>query len=79
MGRRKPLVVIASLILSGILLLLYETYRRLEPRAIFPMTVYLLLCNTFESFAGRFVNFTIFIVMVSALCRRQDASASTVT
>lgn len=39
-----------------------------------PMIVYLMLVNTFGSFAGRFLNLTLFMILVSALFRRQDAS-----
>jgi hypothetical protein len=66
-------VVVASLIMSGVLLFLYEVYRRLDVLVIFPIVTFLLLCNTFGSFAGRFVTFSIFIVMISAIFRRQDA------
>lgn len=72
-------VVVACLVMSGLLLLLYDVYKRLEPYVIFPIVIYLLLCNTFGSFAGRFVNFSIFIVMISALFRRRDVPRDYVT
>ncbi|MBR0872557.1 VpsF family polysaccharide biosynthesis protein [Bradyrhizobium tropiciagri] len=72
-------VVVASLVMSGLLLLLYDVYKRLEPYVIFPIVTYLMLCNTFGSFAGRFVNFSIFIVIVSTLFRRRDVSRDYVT
>jgi hypothetical protein len=72
-------VVVASLIMSGLLLLLYEASRRLERGVIFPIVVYLLLCNTFGSFAGRFINLAIFMIVISTLFRRQDAPTQYVT
>jgi hypothetical protein len=72
-------VVVASLIMSGIFLVLYDAFKRLEPRVIFPMVVYLLLCNTFGSFAGRFINIAIFMIVISTLFRRQDAPTQYVT
>jgi hypothetical protein len=66
-------VVVASFLMSGVLLLLYEVYKRLDGRVIFPIVVFLSLCSSFGSFAGRFVPFAIFIVMISTLFRRQDA------
>ena len=72
-------VVVAFLIMTGFLFVLYESYRRLEPRAIFPMVVYILLCDTFGSFAGRFINFSIFIIVVSTLFGRRDAPRRFVT
>ncbi|MHC2438129.1 VpsF family polysaccharide biosynthesis protein [Bradyrhizobium sp. USDA 4451] len=72
-------VVVASLVMSGLLLLLYDVYKRLDATVIFPIVIYLSLCNTFGSFAGRFVNFSIFIVMISALFRRRDVPRDYVT
>ncbi|MCA6121557.1 VpsF family polysaccharide biosynthesis protein [Bradyrhizobium sp. WSM 1704] len=72
-------VVVASLVMSGLLLLLYDVYRRLEAAVIFPIVTYLALCNTFGSFAGRFINFSIFIVMVTTLFRRRDVPRNYVT
>jgi hypothetical protein len=72
-------VVVASLIMSGFLLVLYDAYKRLDPRVVFPIVVYVLLCNTFGSFAGRFINVAIFMVVISTLFRRQDASTRYVT
>jgi hypothetical protein len=66
-------VVVASLVMSGFLLVLYDAYRRLMPRVIFPMGVYLLLCSTFGSFSGRFFTFSIFMVVISTLFRRDGA------
>ena len=66
-------VVIASLIMTGIFLVLYEAFKRLEPRVIFPIVAYLLLCSTFGSFAGRFINIAIFMIVISTLFRRPDA------
>jgi hypothetical protein len=66
-------VVVASLIMTGFLLVLYDAFKRLEPRVIFPIGIYLLLCSTFGSFAGRFINFAIFMIVISTLHRRQDA------
>ncbi|OYU90731.1 MAG: hypothetical protein CFE29_07830 [Bradyrhizobiaceae bacterium PARB1] len=67
-------VVISSLIVLGLLLVFRDAFRRLEPHVIMPMIVYLMLVNTFGSFAGRFLNLTLFMILVSALFRRQDAS-----
>lgn len=72
-------VVIASLLMSGFFCVLYDTWKRLEPAAIYPMVAYMALCNTFGSFAGRFINFAIFIVVVTTLFRRRDASRHYVT
>ena len=72
-------VVVAFVILTGLLLVLYEAWRRLLPQAIFPIAIYLLLCNTFGSFAGRFINLSIFMIVVSTLFRRRDASTRFVT
>ncbi len=66
-------VVIAFLIMVGFLLLLYDVYKRLSPRAIFPMMIFVGLCSTFGSFSQRFTAFSIFIVVISALFRRDDA------
>lgn len=66
-------VVIASLIMVGFLAVLYDTYKRVSPRAIFPMAIFMGLCNTFGSFSQRFTAFTIFIIIVSTLFRRKDA------
>jgi len=66
-------VVIASLIMTGIFMVLYDAFKRLEPRVIFPIAVYLLLCSTFGSFAGRFINIAIFMIVISTLFRRQNA------
>jgi hypothetical protein len=66
-------VVVASLVMSGFLLVLYDAYRRLMPRVIFPMTVYLLLCSSFGSFSGRFFTFSIFMVVIATLFRREGA------
>jgi hypothetical protein len=71
-------VVIAFFIISGLLLLLYEVYERLDRRVIFPMVVFLFLCSTFGSFAGRFFTFAVFVVIISALFRR-EASIEYVT
>lgn len=68
-------VVISSLILLGLVLVFYDAFKRLEPRVIVPMIVYLALVNTFGSFAGRFLNLTLFLILVSALFRRQGASS----
>lgn len=68
-------VVIAFLIMVGFLLLLYDVYRRLSPRVIFPMMIFIGLCSTFGSFSQRFTAFSIFIVVISALFRREDAPA----
>jgi hypothetical protein len=57
----------------GFLLLLSDVYKRLSPRAIFPMVIFVGLCSTFGSFSQRFTAFSIFIVVVSALFRRNDA------
>ena len=65
--------VIASLIMTGFLLVLYDAFRRLEPRVLYPMGIYLLLCSTFGSFAGRFINIVIFMVVISTLFRRPNA------
>jgi hypothetical protein len=67
-------VIVASLIMSGFLCMLYDTWKRLDYRAIYPIVIYMMLCNTFGSFAGRFINFAIFIVVVTTLFRRKDAS-----
>lgn len=67
-------VVIASMIMSGFVFMLYDTWKRLDHRAIYPIIVYVMLCNSFGSFAGRFINFAIFIIVVTTLFRRQDAS-----
>ncbi|WP_424629173.1 VpsF family polysaccharide biosynthesis protein [Bradyrhizobium sp. SYSU BS000235] len=66
-------VVIALLIMVGFLLLLYDVYNRLSPRVIFPMMIFVALCSTFGSFSQRFTAFAIFIVVISALFRRDDA------
>jgi hypothetical protein len=66
-------VVIACFIMTGFFMVLYDAFKRLEPRVIFPIGVYLLLCSTFGSFAGRFINIAIFMVVISTLFRRQDA------
>ncbi len=68
-------IVISSLILLGLLLVFYDAFKRLEPRVIVPMIIYLMLVNTFGSFAGRFLNLTLFLILVSALFRRRDAPA----
>lgn len=39
------------------------------------MIVYLLLINSFGSFAGRFLNMTIFLILISALFRRENVSS----
>ena len=65
--------VIATLIMTGFLMVLYDAFRRLEPRVIYPMGVYLLLCSTFGSFAGRFINIAIFMIVISTLFRRHSA------
>ena len=67
-------VVIASLIMAGFLFMLYDNWKRIEHRAIYPIIVYMMLCNTFGSFAGRFINFAMFIIVVTTLFRRSDAS-----
>ena len=72
-------VVIASLIMTGFFLVLYDAFKRLEARVIYPIAVYLLLCSTFGSFAGRFINFSIFMIVISTLFRRQDAPAQYVS
>ena len=72
-------VVVASMIMLGLALLLFESYRRLQPRAICAIGSFLLLCNTFGSYAGRFIAFAIFMIIVSTLFRRQDAPALYVT
>jgi len=72
-------VVIATLVISGFCCMLYDTYKRLEPAAIFPILVYMMLCNSFGSFSQRFINFAIFIVMVTTLFRRRDSSRLYVT
>ncbi|WP_438451100.1 hypothetical protein, partial [Listeria monocytogenes] len=59
-------VFVTALIVLGLLLIFGEAFKRLEPRAIFPMIVYLLLINSFGSFAGRFLNMTIFLILISA-------------
>ncbi|ABD05719.1 conserved hypothetical protein [Rhodopseudomonas palustris HaA2] len=66
-------VVIASLIMLGILLLIWEAYRRMTAKAIYPIAVFFFLCSTFGSFAGRFFTFAIFLVVVATLFRRTDA------
>lgn len=67
-------VVVASMIMLGALLLIWEAYRRMTWKAIFPIAVFLFLCNTFGSFAGRFFTFAIFLVVISSLFRKPDAS-----
>jgi hypothetical protein len=64
-------VVVATMIMAGILLTLYEHYKRLSPKVIFPMAAFLLLCNSFGSFGGRFYTIAIFIIVVSCLFRRE--------
>lgn len=66
-------VVIALLIMIGFVLLLYDVYKRLSPLAIFPILIFVGLCSTFGSFSQRFSAFAIFIVVISALFRRNDA------
>ena len=66
-------VVVASLVMTGFLLVFYDAYKRLMPRVIVPMGVYLLLCSTFGSFSGRFFTFSIFMVVIATLFRREDA------
>ena len=68
-------VFVTALIVPGLLLIFGEAFKRLEPRAIFPMIVYLLLINSFGSFAGRFLNMTIFLILISALFRRENVSS----
>jgi hypothetical protein len=65
-------LVIAFLIMVGVLLVFRDAYKRLEPRVIIPMIVYLLLVNSFGSLAGRFINLTLFMILVSTLFRRQS-------
>ena len=72
-------VVVASMIMLGVLLLIWEAYRRMTWKAIFPIAVYLFLCSTFGSFAGRFFTFAIFLIVVSALFRRPDAPSDYVS
>jgi len=66
-------VVVAALIMLGFLLLIYDAYRRMSWKAVFPIAVYLFLCSTFGSFAGRFFTFAIFLIVVATLFRRADA------
>jgi Na+-transporting methylmalonyl-CoA/oxaloacetate decarboxylase beta subunit len=68
-------VVVAALIVLGLLLMFAELVKRLEPQVIFPMILYFLLVNSFGSFAGRFLNLTMFLIVISALFRRQNASS----
>ncbi|MGP9813506.1 VpsF family polysaccharide biosynthesis protein [Rhodopseudomonas sp. NSM] len=72
-------VIIASLIMLGILLLMWEAYRRMTAKAIFPIAVYFFLCSTFGSFAGRFFTFAIFLIVVATLFRRPDAPSNCVS
>jgi hypothetical protein len=65
-------VVIALLLMSGFMLVLYDAYRRLSPQVIYPMAIFLLLCSTFGSFGGRFFTFAIFMVVISTLFRREN-------
>lgn len=71
-------VVVATFITVGLGLVFLELSRRLEPRALVAIGVYLLLCATFGSLAGRFINLTIFTVVVATLFRRQGAPAHVV-
>ncbi|WP_322514428.1 VpsF family polysaccharide biosynthesis protein [Rhodopseudomonas palustris] len=66
-------VIVASLIMLGILLLMWEAYRRMTAKAVFPIAVFFFLCSTFGSFAGRFFTFAIFLIVVATLFRRPDA------
>jgi hypothetical protein len=68
-------VVVAALIMLGLLLMFAELVKRLKPQVIFPMILYLLLVNSFGSFAGRFLNLTMFLIVISALFRRQNISS----
>ncbi|MBB1091581.1 hypothetical protein HUU61_09785 [Rhodopseudomonas palustris] len=72
-------VVVASMIMLGVLLLIYEAYRRMTWKAIFPIAVYFFLCSTFGSFAGRFFTFSIFLIVISALFRRPDTPSNYVS
>lgn len=66
-------VVVASLIMLGFMLVIFEAWRRMQWKAVFPIAAYLFLCNTFGSFAGRFFTFAIFLIVVATLFRRDDA------
>jgi hypothetical protein len=66
-------VVVASMIMLGFLTLIYDAHRRMSSKAVFPIAVYLFLCSTFGSFAGRFFTFAIFLIVVATLFRRDDA------
>jgi len=54
-------------------MVLFDNWRSLLPLAAAPMAAFLLLCNGFGSFAGRFVALPIFLVTVVTLFRREGA------
>ena len=68
-------VIVASLIMLGILLLLFDNWRALTPKSAYAMATFLLLCNGFGSFGGRFFTFSIFLVVVATLFRRNEETA----
>jgi hypothetical protein len=72
-------VVVASMIMLGILLLIWEAYRRMTWKAMFPIAVYFFLCSTFGSFAGRFFTFAIFLIVVATLFRKPAAPSDYVS
>lgn len=67
--------VVATLLMTGILLTLYDVFRFLRPRSFLPLMTFLLLCNSYGSFGGRFYAFAIFIVTIGVLFRPRDNEA----
>ncbi len=67
-------LVIATMIMAGIIMTIYENYLLLERRSIVTILAFMLLCNTFGSFGGRFYTFAIFTTVVAVLFRRREGN-----